>query len=95
MTTQTRDDLNKAHRAAEDKGVSRRILAVHCVLDKKMTHGEDADMVFSSAPSVGNWAEWHAEGKPDALRDLPRSGRPAWWSRISSAGSSVRCHGRT
>jgi len=76
MDTQTRDDLNEAYDDEKDKEVSRRILAVYYVLDKDMTHAQAADMVFTSASSVGNWVARYTEGGIDALRDLPRSGRP-------------------
>lgn len=76
VVTQARDGLGEAYRAEKDKDVAGRILAVHYVLDRGMTHGEAAEMVFCSASSVDNWVARYREGGVDALRDLPRPGRP-------------------
>lgn len=76
MVTQARGGLGEAYRAERDSKVAGRILAIHYVEDMGIPRELAAEMLFCSSSSIDNWVARYAEGGVDALRDLPRSGRP-------------------
>lgn len=76
MDTQARGGLREEYRAERYRRVAGRILAVHCAEDMGMPRELVAEMLFCSPSSVDNWVARYAEGGVDALRDIPRPGRP-------------------
>ena len=52
------------------------MLAVRMVLEKNMTYKETGDILMKCPEWVGKWVSRFREGDIDALRDLPRTGRP-------------------
>ena len=70
------DQLRKIRNEEDDPRVRERILAVHMVLNKGMTHAVAADNMMRSERWVAGWIARYLEGGIDALRDRPRAGRP-------------------
>ena len=69
-------EFKKARKQEKDPKVRERIIAVHMVLNKKLDIQTIADSLMQCPNWVTKWVQRYEEGGIDALRDLPRSGRP-------------------
>lgn len=76
MNNQERDQFKRAYKQEKDLKVSRRMLAVNmvCINDQSIQH--TADYLMQCPDWVSMWVQRYREGGIDALRDLPRTGRP-------------------
>ena len=69
-------DLRNAYRKERDPRVRARMLAAHMVCNLGKGTRETADSLMQCPDWVSVWVRRYGEGGTDALRDLPRSGRP-------------------
>lgn len=76
MESRKREELREALREREANEALRK-LAVRLVLDRGMEPVAVADLLDREADWVRTWVARYREGGLAALRDLPRSGRPA------------------
>ena len=70
------EDLKKAYKKEKDPRVKIRMAAVNMVCINGRNVREAADNLMQCPSWVSFWVERFREGGIDALRDLPRSGRP-------------------
>ena len=69
-------DLRGTYRKERDLRVRARMLAVHMVCHRNLGMQEAADNLMQCPEWVARWVQRYREGGVDALRDLPRTGRP-------------------
>ena len=81
------ETLSKASRKEKDAQVMRRMGAVLTVLGTGTSAEQVAELLEVDPTSVRRWVRNFEEGGPEALRDLPRTGRPPG----ISAGQLDRC----
>jgi len=76
MTETKPEELKEAYKKERDPRVRARMAAVNavCILDYSIS--DTAELLMQSPDRVTHWARRFEEGGIDALRDLPRSGRP-------------------
>jgi len=70
------EELKEAYKKERDPRVRVRMAAVNavCILDCSIS--DTAELLMQSPNWVSHWVRRSGEGGIDALRDLPRSGRP-------------------
>ena len=70
------EDLRKACKKEKDPKVVKRMVAVNMACNCNKSYQETADSLMQCPNWVSFWVQRFREGGIDALRDLPRSGRP-------------------
>ena len=76
MEQTTPEDLKEAYKSEKDPRVVRRMAAVNMVCMRGKSIRDAADDLMRCPNWVSFWVKRFEEGGIDALRDLPRSGRP-------------------
>jgi len=84
------EELRKAYKREKDPRVRARMAAASMVCVKKVDAGKAADYLMQSPDRVSHRAGRSGEGGIDALRDLPRSGRPPKVRRERISGTTGR-----